>query len=245
MLKVAWLVRLSPEREGDLALAAWHEDHARLIREVPGVERYTHNQTVAIAEGPGAGKQAPAIDGISCTWWSDDSALQQALHSSSWQAVLEHGREIFDPHFALANRAVAVEERVMRIGPGTPWGGAEVPAEMCKHIGVLYYRPGMPRADASAHWTDVHGALALEIPEILYYVQNHGMTPLRLDSGDADDSFAFDGFSEAWFSDRDTFERSHESPAWYRLRDDSPNLFDVAAIEAGVNCVVEERVIKG
>ena len=245
MLKVAWLVRLSQQSDRDEAVRAWNEEHAALIRDVPGLERYTHNQTLAIAEGPGAGSDAPVIDGIACTWWADDAALQDGLRSNAWQAVLEHGREIFEPGFPLANRAVAVEERVMRIGPGTPWSGAEVPVAMCKHIGVLYFRPGMAREDASAHWTNVHGALALEIPEIRYYVQNHGVRPIGLDGGNGDGEFAFDGFSEAWFTDRDTFERSHESPAWYRLRDDSPNLFDVEAIEAGVNCVVEERVIKG
>jgi len=245
MLKVAWLVRLSPEADRDVAMRGWNEDHANLIRDVPGVERYTHNQAIAIAEGPGAGTQAPVIDGIVCTWWTDGAALEAALRSSAWQEVLEHGRVIFDPDFALANMAVAVHERVMRIGPGTPWDGAEVPAPMCKHVGILYFRPGMERADASAYWTEVHGALALEIPEIRYYVQNHGIRPLRLDGIDGTGEFAFDGFSEAWFTDRETFERAHESAAWYRLRDDSPNLFDVEAIEAGVNCVVAERVIKG
>jgi uncharacterized protein (TIGR02118 family) len=245
MLKVAWLVRLSPEADRDEVVRAWNEDHAKLIRGVPGVERYTHNQTVAIAEGPGAGVDKPEIDGIVCTWWTDEAALEQGLRSGAWREVLEHGREIFDPEFKLANRAVAVQERVMRAGPGTPWSSADVPTHMCKHIGVLFFKPGMARADASAHWIDVHGALALEIPEIRYYVQNHGVEPVRLDGAEANGDFAFDGFSEAWFTDRETFERSHESPAWYRLRDDSPNVFDVAALESGVNCVVEELVIKG
>jgi uncharacterized protein (TIGR02118 family) len=245
MLKVAWLVRLSQQGDRDDVVRAWNEDHAKLIRDVPGVERYTHNQTIAIAEGPGAGVDKPEIDGIVCTWWSDEAALAQSLRSSAWRDVLDHGREIFDPGFPLANSAVAIEERVMRVRPGTPWSSAEVPTHMCKHIGVLYFKPGMARADASAHWTEVHGALALEIPEIRYYVQNHGIKPVRLDGAESNGEFAFDGFSEAWFTDRETFERSHESPAWYRLRDDSPNVFDVAALESGVNCVVEELVIKG
>ena len=245
MVKVAWLVRLSQQGDHDDLLRAWNEDHAKLVRAVAGLERYTHNQAVAIAEGPGAGTDAPVIDGIACTWWADEAAFEAALRSSAWQEVLAHGREIFDPDFELANQAVAVSERVMRIGPGTSWSGAAVPAGMCKHIGVLYFLPGMARSDASAHWTNVHGALALKIPEILYYVQNHGTRPVRLDGAQANGRFAFDGFSEAWFTDRETFERSHESPAWYALREDSPNVFDVERLESGVNCVVAERVIKG
>ena len=245
MIKIAWLVKLADAADRDAVARAWNEDHARLLAAVPGLERATYNRTVAIAEGPGAGTQEPAIDGIVCAWWSDHAALEAGLASREWRDVLEHGREIFDPGFALANRAVVVNERVMRRGPGTPWGGAEAKEPQCKHIGVLYYRQGMAREDASSHWAGVHGALALEVDEILYYVQNHGVAPLRLDGVDDGGEFAFDGFSEAWFTDRETFESAHESPEWYRLRDDSPNLFDLDAIEAGVNCVVAERVIKG
>ena len=68
---------------------------------------------------------------------------------------------------------------------------------------------------------------------------------LGLDGTDRDGVFAFDGFSEAWFTDRPTFERAHESPAWHALRDDAPNVFDMQALDSGVNTVVDERVIKG
>jgi hypothetical protein len=62
---------------------------------------------------------------------------------------------------------------------------------------------------------------------------------------DRDGVFAFDGFSEAWFTDRPTFERAHASPAWLALRDDAPNVFDMQALDSGVNMVVDESVIKG
>ena len=226
-------------------LREWNGEHAQLMRAVPGLDRYVHNQTVAIAEGPGAGTEAPVIDGIACAWWVDEAALEAALGSSEWRRVLDHGREIFDPGFEHAYEAAEVEERIMRIGAGTPWSGADVPAAMCKHLGVLYFRPGMGRSEASTYWTETHGAIALKIPEIRYYVQNHAQRPVRLDGENADGRFPFDGFSEAWFTDRATFEDAHASPAWITLREDSPNLFDVDAIESGVNCVVDERVIKG
>ena len=91
----------------------------------------------------------------------------------------------------------------------------------------------------------MHGPIALGIPEIRYYVQSHATRALRLDGPERDEDFAFDGFSEAWFTDRPTFERAHASPAWLALRDDAPNLFDMRALDSGVNMVVDERVIKG
>jgi uncharacterized protein (TIGR02118 family) len=245
MLKVAWLVRLSRGRDRDEVLREWNEDHAAMVRRLPGVERYTHNLTLAIAEGPGAGRDAPEIDGVACTWWTDDAAFDAALRSSEWRRILEHGRQIFDPGYEHARQAAEIEERVMRLGPGTPWHGAAVAPDMCKHVGVLYFRRDLERDAARAWWANQHGSLALKVPEIAYYVQNHSVRPRRLDCAEEDGEFPFDGFSEAWFSDRETFESAHESPAWHALRDDSPNLFDLQAIEAGVNCVVAERVIKG
>jgi uncharacterized protein (TIGR02118 family) len=244
MVKVAWLVRRTPGSDRTEFRRIWNEDHARLVSAVPGVERYLHNEAIAIAEGPGAWRDEPVIDGIACAWWRDRDALDAGLRSPQWRAVLDHGREILDTDWVQTGRGVEVTERIMRVGPGTPWTGADVDPTMGKHIGVLYFRPDMSRTDASAYWVNVHGALALEIPEILYYVQNHGVRPVALDGTDGD-VFPFDGFSEAWFTDRETFERAHEGSAWRRLRDDAPNLFDVEAIEAGVNCVVTEHVITG
>ena len=90
----------------------------------------------------------------------------------------------------------------------------------------------------------MHGPIALRIPEIRYYVQNHATRALRLDGSDRGEALVFDGFSEAWFTDRPTFERAHASDAWLALRDDAPNLFDMEALDSGVNMVVDERVIK-
>jgi uncharacterized protein (TIGR02118 family) len=179
-----------------------------------------------------------------CTWWADRATLERALATPQWRALAEHGDAHSEGAWPYGGAAVEVEERVMRIGAGTPWRAAALPVGICKHVGVLSFRAGMARAEASQYWTEHHGAIALEVPEILYYVQDHARRPLRLDGADPDGGFPFDGFSEAWFRDRTTFEQAHASPAWRRLQADSPNLFDVEAIESGVNCVVDERVVK-
>lgn len=245
MLKVAWLVRLV--RDGDRAAIrrAWREEHAALLRAVPGLERCADNRTVAIAEGPGAGREEPAIDSVLCAWWADERALHAGLRSEAFSRVREHARAIITPGSGYDAPAVEVEERIMRAGPATPWRGAGQPAGLCKHIGVLAFRPDLTRAQASRYWTEVHGAIALEVGDIRNYVQNHAVRPVGPDGGRDAETLPFDGFSEAWFTDRATFERAHASPAWQRLQADAPNLFDVAALESGVNCVIDERVVKG
>ena len=243
MYKVAWLVKLAETGDRDELVRAWTEDHAELMRAVPGLERHTVNRGITIAEGPGAWSEAPTVDAVACAWFADQDAFESAIASPQWKAVQEHGRQIFDQDFKHAGQGVEIEERIMRVGPGTAWKGADVPAGLAKHIGVLHFRPDLTREAGSAWWTDVHGALALKIPEIRYYVQNHARRAWRLDGAQPDGVFVFDGFSEAWFTDRETFERSHESPAWYALRDDSINVFDVERLESGVNMVVEERIV--
>jgi uncharacterized protein (TIGR02118 family) len=243
--KVAWLVKLAGTEDRAERSRRWSEEHSELMRAVPGLERHTVNRGLAIAEGPGAGPEAPPVDGVACAWFTDRAAFEFALSSPQWQRVLDHGREIFNQAWEQAGQAVEIEERIMRDGPGTPWSGAGVPPGMCKHIGVLEFRRDLTRDARRAWWADVHGPIALRIPEIRYYVQNHATRALRLDGTDRDGVFAFDGFSEAWFTDRPTFERAHASPAWLALRDDAPNVFDMQALDSGVNMVVDERVIKG
>jgi uncharacterized protein (TIGR02118 family) len=243
--KIAWLVKLAGTEDREARSRRWSEEHSELMRAVPDLERHTVNRGLSIAEGPGAGREAPTVDGVACAWFSDRASCEAGLGSPEWQTVLDHGRIIFDQAWEHAGQAVEIEERVMRSGPGTNWSGAGVPPGMCKHIGVLRFRHDLTREAGRAWWTEVHGPIALAIPEIRYYVQNHATRAFRLDGTDRDGVFAFDGFSEAWFTDRPTFERAHESPAWHALREDAPNLFDMQALDSGVNMVVDERVIKG
>jgi hypothetical protein len=62
--KIAWLVKLAGTEDRDERSRRWSEDHGALMRAVPGLERHTVNQGPSIAEGPGAGRDAPAVDGV-------------------------------------------------------------------------------------------------------------------------------------------------------------------------------------
>jgi len=162
--KVAWLVKLAGPEDRAERSRRWGEEHGALMRAVPGLERHAVNRGLSIAEGPGAGREAPTVDGVACAWFSDRAAFESALRSPEWKRVLDHGRGIFDQAWEHAGQAVEIEERIMRNGPGTPWSGAGVPPGMCKHIGVLEFRRDLTRDAGRAWWTDVHGPIALRIP---------------------------------------------------------------------------------
>ena len=66
------------------------------MRAMPGLERHTVNRGLSIAEGPGAGREAPTVDGVACAWFSDRTSCEAGLGSPGWQTVLDPGRIIFD-----------------------------------------------------------------------------------------------------------------------------------------------------
>jgi uncharacterized protein (TIGR02118 family) len=126
----------------------------------------------------------------------------------------------------------ALEERVMRDGPRSPF----------KVAWFASWRPGLDGAQASDYWRDVHGRIALDVPGIDRYVQN--LVVASIDAhGVSDGPRAFDGFSECWFASRSAYEQAMSTPQWERLLADGPNLLDADALEAGMSVIVDEHMI--
>ena len=112
---------------------------------------------------------------------------------------------------------------------------------MYKVVWVARFRDGISREEAGRHWTEVHGPLGANVPEIERYVQNHVRSALG-PLGVSDESAAFDGYSCCWYRDRETFEHSLSTPAWAALGVDSPNLFDDSRWE-GWSASLDPRTI--
>ncbi len=73
---------------------------------------------------------------------------------------------------------------------------------MIKIVELLVRKPGMTRAEFSEHWLNVHGPLAMSIPEIrrhnAKYVQSHAI------GGLAGNEPLFDGAAEIWLDSLET-----------------------------------------
>jgi uncharacterized protein (TIGR02118 family) len=127
--------------------------------------------------------------------------------------------------------SAAVEERVIRDGERTPY----------KVVWVAHFKPGMDWKEASDYWTHHHGPIALKSPGFTRYVQHHAIEAVG-PKGPTDAPLPFDGFSEQWYPDEETFLRTIESPEWQALVEDGYNVFDM---EGMWGAVLEERVVKG
>jgi hypothetical protein len=73
------------------------------------------------------------------------------------------------------------------------------------------------------------------------YVQNHALEPVG-GGGAGRDPLRFDGFSECWFKDRESFVNAIGTPEWSALVEDGYNVFDMQDLWGAE---LDERVVKG
>ena len=74
---------------------------------------------------------------------------------------------------------------------------------MLKVLVFLKKRDGVSGEEFRAHWGGPHGAIALRMPGLRKYVQNHALA----------DGSAHDGVAEMWFDDQAALGVAFSSPA--------------------------------
>jgi uncharacterized protein (TIGR02118 family) len=110
---------------------------------------------------------------------------------------------------------------------------------MIKTVGLLTRKPGWTHDQFMKHWIEVHAPLALAVPGLRRYVQNH----IRGERTRADietTSVDVDGIAELWFDDQTALEKAAQTPAMKALHADGA-LF-IGRIKSWT---VEEKVVIG
>jgi uncharacterized protein (TIGR02118 family) len=111
---------------------------------------------------------------------------------------------------------------------------------MFKRISLLVRKPGISREEFARHWREIHGPLALPLPKVVRYVQNHireeGARHPHLPAAGGQ----VDGIVEFWFENRQDMEQAFATPEAAALFADGA-LF----IESVTSYVVEEHVVIG
>jgi hypothetical protein len=85
----------------------------------------------------------------------------------------------------------------------------------------------MTRQQASDYWAGHHGPTMKKVSPLAGYVQSHVQGPLPAVSGVTEEETLFDGYSCAWWNDRADFQQAMATPAWQRVVEDGPNVFDM------------------
>ena len=101
---------------------------------------------------------------------------------------------------------------------------------MTKVLVALHKRADMSRDDFRRHWRSVHGPIALAMPGLRKYVQNHAIA----------DGAPFDGLAEMWFDDAAAMQKALTSEAAQRAAADSANFLERTQL-----IMVEEAALAG
>jgi uncharacterized protein (TIGR02118 family) len=98
------------------------------------------------------------------------------------------------------------------------------------------------RGDADRRWA-MHGSLWLALPGVVRYVQNPTITAATLEGVSAADP-PFDGFSAAWWPDREAYLAAARSSEWRDVVEDAREALDLDWTVDGMSAEIEERVIR-
>ena len=110
---------------------------------------------------------------------------------------------------------------------------------MIKTVGLLTRRKDWTHAQFMEHWTKVHAPLALAVPGLRRYVQNHIQAERRRADIEAT-NVEVDGIAELWFDDQASLDRAAQSPEMKALHADGAKF--IGRIKS---YVVEELVVVG
>jgi uncharacterized protein (TIGR02118 family) len=234
MYKVIALTKFKPGMSLTDARKHWREVHGALAVKVPFIERYYQNQWLTPLDEVGPGNAGPAdtvaqrlrFDGNSQIWYADEEAYLKAMSSHEWAVLLEDAVNVFD--FDSFVSAI-IEDHVLRDDLAADTG--------FKVIWLVKYKADLERKATDRHYLEVHGEIALRVPGVLRYEQNHGVKSADVE-GLTEDSVPFDGkydgYSEAWWADEASYLAALESPEWAELVADGGTFIDVNHLDGAV-----------
>lgn len=101
-----------------------------------------------------------------------------------------------------------------------------------KHVGLISKKAEMSFEDFVQYWTEVHSAIARNLPGLRGYVINPIDRRIYPDS-------PIDGFSELWFDSIEAAEAAFASPLGQQAYDDVPNFAEKVA----VTYITEQRQV--
>jgi uncharacterized protein (TIGR02118 family) len=110
---------------------------------------------------------------------------------------------------------------------------------MIKTVGLLTRKDGWTHERFMKHWVEIHAPLALAVPGLRRYVQNHIQAERTRPDIPATD-VEIDGVAELWFDDQAALEAAARTPEMKALHADGAKF--IGRIKS---YVVEEKFIIG
>lgn len=108
---------------------------------------------------------------------------------------------------------------------------------MYKITFLLHYRKDLTSEQARQEWLGSHGQLALTLPGLRRYVQNHWI------AAPEGHECTYDGSVDLWFDDEAAFKNAFSSPQGHAMLKDDLRIFDRSMVPAYVGGVIDEHVM--
>ena len=190
----------------------WAETHGKLVANNPNLLRYHHYFSLPEAY---ESEPKPTFMGISM-FWREDPYLVSQPSPDVWFPVRADDEHVFDRtrRWPIDDQHADIlgEENIILDGPKTP--------TMVNAIFMVCRLPGLDHRDFFEHWREVQGPLALKLPGLRRYIQNHAVLEMF-----SRGSQTHDGWSEFWFDDFAAFQNAVRSPEWRAMEEDGRTLF--------------------
>lgn len=113
---------------------------------------------------------------------------------------------------------------------------------MYKLVWFHRFRGDLDPGTAEERWGE-GDALAASVPGVQGYAKSRAVGPHPSVSGASEEKVFFDGYTCAWFADRDAYASASATSEWAALAGAAGGLFDTDW-QSGMAAAVEERVLK-
>jgi uncharacterized protein (TIGR02118 family) len=212
----------------------WAESHGPLFANTKHLRRYVQHLTLPEAYDY-AGLPAPTFDGASMFWYDDLDAMRNPSDTPEAvalrQAVGADDRQLFDridewPRHQKRASVVATEHVII---------DGETAPSMVKLIFVVTRMPGLTHPEFFKHWLEDHAALAVKVPGVRRYVQNHAILEALTVR-----PMTHDGWIEMWFDDLESMRQAMVTPEWEAVKADSRTML----VQPSACVIARERIQK-
>jgi len=218
MIKGLFFARRKPGISPSQFQEYWRTAHAEITRPLVHIRHYIQSHTLVASYGnpnlPYA-EGDPAYDGMATMWFNSIEERRQGNMSPEAQTAIADQANFTE---LSARRFLLCNEVIQKEGPINP-GAIHL-------IALAIRKQGMSVGDFQAYWRGHHGPLAVKVPGLRRYVQNHPF-PEMYGSRNAP---LCDGVAEAWFDSLEDLQASTQTPELAAVRADEPNFMDVSKL---------------
>ena len=203
MITVCELVQRRSGMSVEEFQAYWRDVHGPIVSRLPGVTRYVQCHPLL-----GGYRKGPLVyDGVAELSFESKDALRAAASTAEFAAAKRDEPNFIDTATLVE---LVVDQVVIKDGVR--------PAEGVRSIAFVRFPDGMAPEEGHRYWRDVHGPLAVGIPQLRRYVQYH----VRMGAYGRAEAPAWDGMAMTWFDGIEDMRASAGTAAYAAVRADGP-----------------------